>query len=467
MAMDFSIASASGLSQLIRMPSHRAMAVFTNPNHLPHFVVPSKLSFKHRYYEIVEKQQTASASLLFAQHSTTAEHVVIKILNKYEDIRFSLETLEKRQRYQLEALHRNRKFAPGVYIGLAPIVGHSYDPESIVLGKIMENPSKRMLGPNVEYALVMHGLPIDRRLDILLSNEDEISLQTNIRLLAKYVAYMHTELVEPPIASENNIKWGSFEQLQKKLEHNLALIDRLLSTNEISQHSSSKALRDIFSHVHLLGLYRRNSGQQVKHYSRELKVSDEQKDTLTRLKSNLRKMLKQNAYQRYFEKRIQQQRIKRCHGDLKAPHIWIAPYNYSFDTEPWRHVCVIDTIDFNPTYCNIDILSDLAMLILDIQARTKSPLLTNRFIEDYLRLTGQDDEISRSVLAYYLVEKAIMWTAVSIVYDDLPDLGWAFLDIANYFMADVDTLYDIPYIIRPKLPTASPSFQVKPLVMVK
>jgi len=401
-------------------------------------VVTPTLSFsKHHYYVIEKRQQTASASLLFARHMKTKERVVIKILRDCKVTRYSLVTSEERLLYQLEALHWNNKFAPRIYMGVARILGWSYDPRSIVISEIIENPTKENIDSKGEYALVMHELPMDRRLDILLNKGDEISLQNNLRILTEYVAYMHTELVEPPIPIDHNIIWGSFEQLQKKLEHNLALIDQLLRTNDNSQDWASKESRYIFKHLHLLNLHHRNLPKQVI-------VSEEQKETLITLRSNLRKILRQNPYQGYLEKRIQQQRIKRCHGDLKAPHIWITPYNYISDTEPWEYVRVIDAIDFNPSYCNIDILSDLAMLVLDIQARTKSSVHTSRFIENYLRLTEQEDEISRAVLAFYLIEKAIMWTAVSIVYDDLPDLGLAFLDIANNRMADVDTLYEIP-----------------------
>jgi hypothetical protein len=35
------------------------------------------------------------------------------------------------------------------------------------------------------------------------------------------------------------------------------------------------------------------------------------------------------------------------------------------------------------------------------------------------------------VLGYYLVEKAIVGAAVSIVYDDLPQLGQSFLKVAT------------------------------------
>ena len=370
------------------------------------YVIPKSSFPKRNFYAIDHEQQTASASLLFASHVETKERVVIKILKDSKIIRYSLVASEERLGYQLEALYWNKKFAPGIYIGLARILGWSYDPISIVLGEIIENPIKESIDSRGEYALVMRELPVDRRLDILLNKRDKESLQSNIRILTEYVAYMHTELVEPAIPT-HNIRWGSFEQLQKKLEHNLELIDQLLDITESSQYRASKDSKYLFKLLHLLNLHRRNVPKQII-------VSEEQNETLKALRSNLREILRKNPYQGYFEKRLLQQRIKRCHGDLKAPHIWVIPNTHFSDTESWEHVRVIDAIDFDPTFCNIDILSDLSMLVLDIQARTNSFVDTSQFIEGYLQLTRQEDKISRAVLTFYLIEKAIMWIAVSI-----------------------------------------------------
>ena len=42
------------------------------------------------------------------------------------------------------------------------------------------------------------------------------------------------------------------------------------------------------------------------------------------------------------------------------------------------------------------------------------------------------------VLGYYLVEKAIIGAAVSILYDNMPDLGLDFLEVANIRMIDLE-----------------------------
>lgn len=400
-------------------------------------VFPTNAFLTHHYFDIINRQQTASASLLFVQYRDTKERVVIKILRDYKVTRYSLVTPEERQQYQLEALHWNRKFAPGVYIGLACILGWSYNPYSIVMGEILKNPTERMLIPNAEYAIVMQELQKDRRLDFLLNKENENSCQTYIRLLTEYMAYMHTELVEPPTPSLYNLRWGSYEQVQKKLVENLKLLDLVQIVSENDTPDSSNLLKDTLWQVLPQSLFRRYLDHHIKRCRGDLKFPKKLKDILDPLKKNINQVFSANPYQQYLEQRIKDQRIKHCHGDLKAPHIWIEPQNDQNISEARNYIRVLDAIDFNPTFNNIDILSDLAMILVDLQARTHSPELVNLMIENYLHLTNQKDKISRSVLAYYLVEKAIMWAAVSIVYDDLPELGLTFLEVAKKRMEDL------------------------------
>jgi hypothetical protein len=61
-------------------------------------------------------------------------------------------------------------------------------------------------------------------------------------------------------------------------------------------------------------------------------------------------------------------------------------------------VKLLDAIDFNPLFCNIDILSDFAMLVIDVWARTWSATLAHRMIDNYLQLTHQDDMLPRPYL---------------------------------------------------------------------
>lgn len=372
-------------------------------------------------YQIEDLRQSECALILFARNIQTSERVVIKILREYKDTRYSLATLDERQQCQLEALKRNRVFTPEVYIGLAridylelpqgcfpieEIIKTSTSGSINLLGleqgrfsinEIIVNPTQEMLDRDAEYTLIMHQLPEKRCLDRLLSEESEDALLDYMHLLSKYVAYMHTNLVKPLDVDEDKTKWGSYEQLHCKLLHNLGLLDLILTTGKLDQHCTLDLLQG----------------------------------TLHWLKETLLQVFTESHYRSYFEQRVREQQIKRCHGDLKSPNIWILSSDRSCDKEPVQCVKILDAIDFNFSYSNIDTLSDFAMLVIDVQTRTKSPALVDEMVKYYLELTDQSNQTARSVLAYYLVEKAVVGAVVNIVYDGLSDLGWTFLEVAE------------------------------------
>ncbi len=128
-------------------------------------------------------------------------------------------------------------------------------------------------------------------------------------------------------------------------------------------------------------------------------------------------------YQAFFERRLEGNHIKRCHGDLKADNIWIESNSPHCHERPETCVRLLDCIDFKPLYCMIDTLSDIALLIVDIQARTGNLDLANAIIDEYLRISGEDEETARYLLAYYLVEKAIIGTVNSFIDDKNEELG--------------------------------------------
>ncbi len=348
-------------------------------------------------YKIEGIKVSKPACILFARHSTSKEGVVFKLLYEYKDTRYNLATVGERQKCQLEALHWNRLFTPRVHIGLAHFCAWNKEQATIEIDEIIQNPSLETLDPNKEYVLLMRQLPAGSRLDNILTEANFDSLQRYTQLLTRYVVHIHTNLPESSISLEDAKKWGSFVHLRKKLMHNLEFLDKIIEMNTNNEYSSYYWLKDCLLLV-----------------------------------------FEQFKYRHYFEQRIKDGRIKRCHADLKAPNIWIAPLplpgtpnEYWYGTEPWKYVYLLDAVDFNPMYSHIDILSDFAMLVIDIQARTNSHKLSNRMIEDYLALTHQQDKVARLLLAYYLVEKAIIGAVVSILYDKVPHVGIDFLEVAS------------------------------------
>lgn len=314
----------------------------------------------------------------------------MKVLRGYKDTRYSLETPDKRQQCQLEALQRNRTYTPEVYLGLARIFDFSPPFDHIRIGELIENPSQEILDPGAEYALLMEQLPDDRKLDSLLQTDDAAFVRHLVRVLAEYVAHMHVKLT-PSLSLEEANYWGSYEQLYDKLLKNLKILDFVPTKSE--------------------------NGKRIC-----------PKERIDSLRERILQLFFQPRFRDYFERRIQAQRIKCCHGDIKSPNIWMIPGR---DGENGQCIKILDAIDFNPSYSNIDILSDFAMLVIDIQTRTHSSALADAMIDHYLKLTDQDEPVARAVLGYYLVEKAIVGTYISILYDDLPDLGLSLLEVAE------------------------------------
>lgn len=341
-------------------------------------------------YCITCEQQSASASVFFTQEERVSEQLVIKILHEYGDTRYSLETLEKRQQCQIEALIRNRVFTPEVYKGLACVEKLDLAARSIQLGEVMPQPPLG-IKTRAEYALIMRRLPDEARLDTILTTQSTPKIREHIRFLATQIAHIHRYPVLH-LSAQDQVYWGDAHQLQEKLQHNLDLLDLICSDQQ------------------------------------EAELSVQQKDGLRRALLGLFALCCKEGY---FARRVEGNYIKRCHGDLKTSHIWIEEAADKKRAAKQRIISILDAADFNPSYTNIDVLSDLAMLVIDIQARTGSADLANRLRKAYLVRTHQHDQVSRMVLDYYLLEKAIVRAAVSLVYDNLPELGRTFLKIAE------------------------------------
>lgn len=369
------------------------------------------------HYKLENVRKTENAWLLFTRNMENNEHTVIKMLREYKDSRYKLAMPADRQRCQIEGLTWNSRFTSDVYLGLARFCSIDKHAKIIGLGEIIKEPEKAPLDAESEYVILMRELPKSRRLDNLLKEGKQFALHYhahNMELLTQYVVYLHTAFTDftmlpgvrdKDVGGEDGIEWGSVDQLKKKLYHNLAFVNQTLLANQDEQH------RAYFSSL---------------------------KKTYTLLKDDLLRLFEHSMYLEYFKRRFEEGYIRRCHGDLKGRNIWIDPCEDNSFEAAKKCVKVLDAVDFNPMYSNIDILSDFAMLVVDVQARTESIPLANLMMKRYLELTQQEnDAVAKAVLAYYLVEKAFIGGIVNIIYDDLPTLGMSFLQVAEMRMQEL------------------------------
>jgi uncharacterized protein len=94
--------------------------------------------------------------------------------------------------------------------------------------------------------------------------------------------------------------------------------------------------------------------------------------------------------------------VRECHGDLHLKNIaWLNDTAIPFDG-----------IEFNPTLYWIDVISEVAFLLMDLSAR-KRPDLAFLFLNAYLEHSG--DYAGLAVLPFYLVYRAVVMAKVSAI----------------------------------------------------
>ena len=107
-------------------------------------------------------------------------------------------------------------------------------------------------------------------------------------------------------------------------------------------------------------------------------------------------------HRQHFENRTKNGSIRECHGDLHCGNIVY-----------WKgHWVPFDGIEFNSDYSWIDVMNDIAFLVMDLQ-EYGHPELSAVFLNAYLEHTG--DYQSLSVLKWYLVYRALVRAKVAVM----------------------------------------------------
>ncbi len=101
-----------------------------------------------------------------------------------------------------------------------------------------------------------------------------------------------------------------------------------------------------------------------------------------------------------LEHRHDERAIRECHGDLHLGNIVL------LEGRP----CVFDCIEFNDALRWIDVISEIAFLVMDLHERTRSDL-AHRFQNAYLEATG--DHGGLEVLGLYLAYRALVRAKVA------------------------------------------------------
>lgn len=110
-----------------------------------------------------------------------------------------------------------------------------------------------------------------------------------------------------------------------------------------------------------------------------------------------------------FVERKRQGRVRECHGDLHLGNLVL------YRGRP----TLFDCLEFNPDLRWIDVISDVAFLVMDLFDRGAAPLAW-RVLNEWLQQTGDYDGLC--VLKYYMAYRALVRAKVAAIRLNQPDL---------------------------------------------
>ena len=111
-----------------------------------------------------------------------------------------------------------------------------------------------------------------------------------------------------------------------------------------------------------------------------------------------------------FRQRATDGRIRECHGDMHLGNIYLDQHN---------RVTVFDGIEFNESLRWIDVASEVAFTMMDLQDHDCRTLAW-RYLDRWLQVTG--DYNSLSVLRFYLVYRAMVRAKVNLLRSSQADI---------------------------------------------
>jgi len=300
--------------------------------------------------------------------------------------------------YLLEGFVYNQRFAPGVYLGIMYIERLSADAQTFLPGHLTLVPHKSKL-INGEYAYIMKTLPIVWRLDHRLYAEKRpLATIDGMKFLAREVARLHRRAGNP------FSKRGLPASIVAKLKFNRQFFIQALDKLSLD-------------------------GIDVNAYKR---IDTVMKTAVFDLEPD-------------FKRRFDQGHIKRCHGDLKLTNLWIRPISR---TPPQERLLALDCIDFNLDFSHIDTLSDIAMLVMDLQMHLlpEQKPFVKEFVSTYLHEMAEDEKSVETLLKYYITEKAMVCANVSILLDNASERGMEYLSLALQQASELQKLLPFQHV---------------------
>ena len=251
-------------------------------------------------------------------------------------------TLERRKHFCHQEVILNRRLCPETYLDVVTI--SQENGKFFIEGR----------GEAIEYAVKMRQLPQQRMMDNLL--RDNQVTEEMIARVARRVAEFHQK-------AETNAEISGFGDLS------------MVVTNTEENFTQSEKYIGV-------------------------SIPRERYDAI---KSYTENFLKENT--RLFRRRVEQGRIKDCHGDLHAGHVCFS-----------NGLCIFDCIEFNDRFRYCDVTSEIAFLAMDLDYHGRSDL-SQHFVLTYEKISG-DQEMNQLIDFYKCYRAYVRGKVESFKLDD-------------------------------------------------
>ncbi len=268
---------------------------------------------------------------------------------------FDYSTPALRRHFCQQEVRLNSSLAPQIYLGVAPVIadgadhvriGIAYAPDEVPLP---EAPLED--GHVVDYAVVMVRLP------------DAATLESMVRLGD----------VSP--------------QLLAEVAHTIAMFHATTATN-----TSIASFGDL---AVIQGNWEENFAQMKPYIGRTLDAT-----IYDHIVTYVQHFIE--GHHALFMKRVQDGRIRDCHGDLRLPHIYLLETKDAA-THAKPRLAILDRIEFNERFRYGDVASEIAFLTMELDAACRADL-AQAFVNAYQHEAG--DESFRELLPFYCCYRA-------------------------------------------------------------
>lgn len=238
-------------------------------------------------------------------------------------------TLEKRRQFCEKEVNLNKRLCGDMYLEVVPI---NKSADSIKIGGT---------GETVEYAVKMKRIPQEKIMTRLLE-EDKVDKKL-VEDMARILADFHSK-------AKSGKKIGEFGSLS------------IVETN-----------------------WRENFEQTEEFIGKSISEK-----TFKFIREKVMMFMEQNAA--FFTRRVTENRVRECHGDVHSGNIFVADKIYIFDA-----------IEFNERFRHCDVASEIAFLAMDLDFKGRSDL-ASFFVKKYVDYSG-DKELER-ILSFYKCYRA-------------------------------------------------------------